>query len=164
MKLIIINGVMGVGKTVTSKALNKTLNKSIWLDGDWCWMMDPFVVNETTKKMVIDNITYQLNNFIASHQFEHIIFNWVIDEEAIYDTLIEKLKPVDIYKITLMCSKETLSKRINQDVTLGLRDSGNLERSLAKYEKYTALNSIKINTDNKDIDTITKEIQAIIED
>lgn len=75
MKLIIINGVMGVGKSVTSKALNQALSKSVWLDGDWCWMMDPFVVNDITKEMVIDNITYQLNNFINSKQFEHIIFN-----------------------------------------------------------------------------------------
>lgn len=164
MKLIIINGVMGVGKSVTSKALNQKLSNSVWLDGDWCWMMDPFVVNDITKEMVIDNITYQLNNFINSKQFEHIIFNWVIDEEYIYDEVIKRLAPIDIYKITLMCSKETLSNRINQDIKAGLRDEDNLNRSLSKYQKYQDLNSIKIDTDNKQIDTIIKEIEVILED
>lgn len=164
MKLIIINGVMGVGKSVTSKALNQALSKSVWLDGDWCWMMDPFVVNDITKEMVIDNITYQLNNFINSKQFEHIIFNWVIDEEYIYSEVIKRLVPIDIYKITLMCSKETLSNRIKQDIKAGLRDEDNLNRSLNKYQKYQDLNSIKINTDNKDIDTVIKEIEVILED
>lgn len=164
MKLIIINGVMGVGKSVTSRALNQKLSNSVWLDGDWCWMMDPFVVNDITKEMVIDNITYQLNNFINSKQFEHIIFNWVIDEEYIYDEVIKRLAPIDIYKITLMCSKETLSNRINQDIKTGLRDEDNLNRSLSKYQKYQDLNSIKIDTDNKQIDTIIKEIEVILED
>lgn len=164
MKLIIINGVMGVGKSVTSRALNQKLSNSVWLDGDWCWMMDPFVVNDITKEMVIDNITYQLNNFINSKQFEHIIFNWVIDEEYIYDEVIKRLAPIDIYKITLMCSKETLSNRINQDIKAGLRDEDNLNRSLSKYQKYQDLNSIKIDTDNKQIDTIIKEIAVILED
>lgn len=164
MKLIIINGVMGVGKSVTSKALNQLLDKSIWLDGDWCWMMDPFIVNDITKEMVIDNITYQLNNFIKSKQFKHIIFNWVIDEESIYESIIKNLEPVKIYKITLMCSKTTLTNRINQDIAAKLRDDSNLERSLAKYEKYQNLNSIKIDTDDKDIDIICKEIKAILED
>lgn len=44
---------MGVGKTATSKELNKKLNNSVWLDGDWCWMMNPFTVNDENKNMVI---------------------------------------------------------------------------------------------------------------
>ncbi|AJD25562.1 AAA domain protein [Clostridium botulinum] len=52
-KLIIINGTMRVGKTATSKELNKKLNNSVWLDDDWCWMMNPFTVNDENKNMVI---------------------------------------------------------------------------------------------------------------
>ena len=65
-KLIIINGTMGVGKTTISKMLYKELENSFWLDGDNCWMMNPFIVNEENKKMVVDNITYILKSQIKS--------------------------------------------------------------------------------------------------
>lgn len=77
-KLIIINGVMGVGKTSVSKALYKQLDNSFWLDGDNCWMMNPFEVTSENKYMVIDNITYLINNFIKNSKSKHIILNWVI--------------------------------------------------------------------------------------
>lgn len=48
-KIIIINGVMGVGKTTISKLLYKELENSFWLDGDNCWMMNSFIVNEHHK-------------------------------------------------------------------------------------------------------------------
>ena len=53
-KLIIINGTMGVGKSTVSKELNQRLKKSIWLDGDWCWMMNPWDFSEENKSMVLD--------------------------------------------------------------------------------------------------------------
>ena len=46
-KLFIVNGAMGVGKTTTCKELSKKLQD---LDGDWCWMINPFVVNEENKQ------------------------------------------------------------------------------------------------------------------
>lgn len=46
-----INGTMGVGKTATSRELQKMLNNCVFLDGDWCWDMQPFIVNEETKRM-----------------------------------------------------------------------------------------------------------------
>jgi broad-specificity NMP kinase len=48
--LIFINGTMGVGKTTTSLELKKILPKCVFLDGDWCWDMSPFIVTEETKK------------------------------------------------------------------------------------------------------------------
>jgi len=56
-KLIIINGTMGVGKTTTCNLLYKHFDKSIWLDGDWCWMMNPWDFNEENRKMVKKNIS-----------------------------------------------------------------------------------------------------------
>ena len=55
-KLFIVTGAMGVGKNTTCKELSKKLQNSVWLDGDWCWIINPFVVNEENKRMVINNI------------------------------------------------------------------------------------------------------------
>ena len=91
-KLVIINGTMGVGKTAVCRELNKNLHNSVWLDGDWCWMMNPFIVNDENKKMVINNITYLLRSFLTNSSLEYIIFNWVIHVEGIFNDILQPLE------------------------------------------------------------------------
>lgn len=162
--LIIINGVMGVGKTTISRELNRQLDKSVWLDGDWCWMMNPFVVNESTKKMVQQNITFMLNNFLKQSEFENIIFNWVIDEEEIYDLILNELdnSKYRLFKITLICSEKELIRRIEKDIKLGIRSEDNIKRSIERINKYKTLTSYKIETDNKDIYEVVAEIKEYL--
>lgn len=163
-KLIIINGVMGVGKTTISKALYKKLDNSFWLDGDNCWMMNPFEVKDENKFMVLDNISYILNNFIKNSKSKYIIFNWVIHTEDIMKDILNKIdsSSVDVYKITLMCSKENLINRINKDIKLGLRYEDNIKRSLDRLELYNKMDTIKIDTSNKSIEDIVDEIKVIL--
>ncbi len=162
-KLIIINGTMGVGKSTISNALYKSLENSVWLDGDWCWMMNPFVVNDENKKMVEDNIIYLLSNFLRNSSLEHIVFNWVIHEESIFKLLLNRLKDFDfeLYKITLICSEEVLRNRIIEDFKNG-RGDRNLENSLKRLELYRNMDTIKIDTSNKKIDETIQEIINII--
>ena len=61
--LYLIGGPMGIGKTTACHILKRRLPNSVFLDGDWCWDMNPFSVTDETKKMVLDNICYVLNNF-----------------------------------------------------------------------------------------------------
>ena len=63
-KLYLIGGPMGVGKTTAGQLLKIRLDNCVFLDGDWCWDMEPFQVTTETKKMVIENICFLLNNFI----------------------------------------------------------------------------------------------------
>ena len=63
--LIFINGPMGVGKSVVCKALLERLTPGVYLDGDWCWNMNPFQVTDETRAMVLDNITAMLSRFLA---------------------------------------------------------------------------------------------------
>lgn len=63
--LILINGTMGAGKTTVSRALQKILPDAVFLDGDWCWDADPFLVTEETKRMVMENITFLLAQFLG---------------------------------------------------------------------------------------------------
>ncbi len=70
-KLIIINGTMGVGKSTVCNILLDTLKPSVYLDGDWCWNMNPFVVSEENKKMVINNITHLLKSYLENSGFEY---------------------------------------------------------------------------------------------
>ena len=51
--LIFINGPMGVGKTAVCRELLERLTPGVYLDGDWCWNMNPFQVTDETKSMVM---------------------------------------------------------------------------------------------------------------
>ncbi|MGN0144051.1 MAG: AAA family ATPase [Clostridium sp.] len=163
-KLIIINGTMGVGKTTVSRRLYKALENSFWLDGDSCWYMNPFVVNDENKKMVIDNICFILNNFIRNTMSEYIVFNWVIQTDDIMNLVLDglKLKNVEVYKITLMCSRESLEGRIAKDISCGLRDVDSLNRSIENLKLYDKMDTLKINTDHKSVEMIISEIISIV--
>lgn len=82
-KVIFISGTMGSGKTTISRLCNEKLSRSVWLDGDWCWMMSPFQVQDQTKAMVMDNIVYLLNQFLAQACFDHVLFSWVMDQQKL---------------------------------------------------------------------------------
>ena len=62
--LILVNGTMGAGKTAVCRALQSRLEPCVFLDGDWCWDMQPFTVTEETKAVVVDNICTMLGNFL----------------------------------------------------------------------------------------------------
>lgn len=165
-KLIIVNGTMGVGKSAACKELYKRLEGSVWLDGDWCWMMNPFIVNKENKKMVEDNITYLLRNYLTNSSFKYVIFNWVIHTEEIFDILLKRLRlnnlEFEIIKITLVCSEKSLKNRIKKDINNNLRDEGIIDRSLERLKLYKNMDTIKIDTSNISIsETVDRIIKFI---
>ena len=157
-KLIIINGTMGVGKTTLCNALHKKIEKTVWLDGDWCWMMNPWSFTEENKKMVEDNITYLLRNYLQNSSFEYVIFSWVIHQEAIFELILGKLKDLDfeLHKITLQCSEKALQERMVKDG----RDSEVIERSLLRLKLYETMNTRKIDTSDL---SISEAVQKVME-
>lgn len=163
-KLIIVNGTMGVGKTSVSKCLYHSLDNSFWLDGDTCWHMNPFVVCDENKKMVIENICFILNNFIKNSMSEYIIFNWVIQTDEIMNLVLSNLNTenIEVYKITLMCSEEQLIERIAKDIRDGVRNSDSIQCSLDNLKLYARMDTLKVYTDNKSIENIVKEIISIV--
>lgn len=145
-KLIIINGTMGVGKSTVCRLLLEKLKPGVYLDGDWCWNMKPFVVSEENKRMVVDNITHLLKNYLHNSGYEYVIFCWVMQEEAIFDQILTPLQGIDfsLYKVTLICSENALRARLAQDVRQGIRTADIIERSLLRLPLYNKLNTIKI--------------------
>lgn len=155
--IYLIGGPMGIGKSTICNQLNKELNHSIFLDGDWCWNMDPFVVNQDTKNMVLDNITHCLNNFIHTPDIENIIFCWVMHEQKIIDEIIHKLdtKDMKIHSISLVCEKEELIKRMLVD----RRDDQTIQKSLAYLELYKDLDTLKIDVTTLDVQSTIDKIK-----
>lgn len=158
--LYLIGGTMGVGKTTVSQQLNKDLINSVFLDGDWCWYASPFQVTEETKEMVVNNICYLLNNFLHCSAYDNVVFCWVLHEQAIINSILEKLDTVKcrVIRISLIADERNLRDRLTADVTSGVRTVDVIGRSIAKISMYHTLDTIKIDTNNKTVQEIVDEI------
>nr|WP_305145381.1 MULTISPECIES: AAA family ATPase [Blautia] len=141
-----IGGTMGVGKTSACQILKQKLDNSVFLDGDWCWDMHPFQVTQETKKMVLENIAFLLNNFIQCSAYENIIFCWVMHEQDIIDDILSRLDTAgcQIRSISFVCSEEALRARLQKDVNMGIRTADVIPRSLERVPMYEKLDSVKI--------------------
>ena len=161
--LYMIGGTMGVGKTTVCQQLKQDLPNSVFLDGDWCWDSSPFRVTDETKTMVTNNICYLLNNFLRCSAYENIIFCWVLHEQSIIDSILEKLdtQNCEVKCISLVADEKTLRERLVMDVVRGIRSEDVIERSIARISMYQALNTIKIDTTAKNIATIVNEIRQL---
>jgi broad-specificity NMP kinase len=160
-KLIIINGTPGSGKTSVAKLLNQELINSVWLDGDWCWMMNPFVVNDENKAMVESNIYHMLNNFINNSYIEYIIFNWVIGHDKLMNRIISHLNVEDaeIFKVSLICEEDVLRERMQLDG----RSEDRIENSIERQRSYHSMDTIKLDTTNLNVNEVVDRIGEIIE-
>ena len=158
--LYIIGGTMGVGKTTVCQQLKKDLPNCVFLDGDWCWDADPFQVTPETKTMVLDNITYLLNNFLYSSAYENIVFCWVMHQQDIIDTIKIRLDTRDarVKIISLMADEDTLRQRLTADVERGVRTPDVIERSIARLPMSEGLKTRKIDTVGKTPEEIAEEI------
>ena len=141
--LYMIGGTMGVGKTTLCQQLKQDLQNSVFIDGDWCWDASPFQVTDETKAMVIDNICHLLNNFLKCSVYKNIIFCWVMHEQNIINSIIEKLdtKNCTVHCISLIVNEKCLQDRLSNDIEKGIRTADILERSIARNQTSVILSS-----------------------
>lgn len=155
-----IGGPMGVGKTAVCQALKVQLNKSVFLDGDWCWDMHPFIVTEEMKTMVTGNIVHMLSAFLRCSELDHVIFGWVMHEQAIIDGILAQLplEGCQVHAVSLVCSEDALKARLRKDIDAGLRTPDVIVRSLARLPMYDVLDTQKIDTTHMTIEEAAKAI------
>ena len=151
---------MGAGKTTVGQSIKQKLDNSVFLDGDWCWDAHPFQVTEETKQMVLENISFLLNQFLHCSAYENIIFCWVMHEQSIMDQILANIDRTDcsVKEISLMCSPDELRKRLEADISEGKRTKDVVNRSIQRLPLYDRVGSRKIFTDGRTVDDIADEI------
>lgn len=161
--LYLVGGTMGVGKTIVCQELKSILPRSAFLDGDWCWDMNPFVVNGETKAMVLENIRTLLGNFLKCSAFDHVIFCWVLHQQSIIDAILEglELSDVRVIPVSLVCTREILLQRLYRDVEAGRRQPDILLRSPQRLSLYDSLPTVKIDTSALDVGQAARAIAAL---
>ena len=158
-QLILISGPMGVGKTTAAHELLNNIPRSVWLDGDWCWEQgNHWDFSAENKKMVMDNITYLLGNFLANPNFETVIFSWVMHLPEIHEELLARLEDYDfdVFDISLVCSEDTLRGRIDG------RGSDEVERAMSYLSLYDKLDNIKLDTTDRSPTRVVDDILRVI--
>lgn len=159
-RLVIVNGTMGAGKTTVCRELKKLAAPCAFLDGDWCWDMEPFMVTEETKALVQDNILHTLGGFLACPAFETVIFCWVLHRQEIIDGLLARLdlRDVQAWVFTLMVTPEALRCHIKKDIAAGLRTPDALSRSLERLALYEAMGTEKLFVQGRTPAELAREI------
>ncbi len=162
-QLYLIGGPMGVGKTTVCQILKQTLNRSVFLDGDWCWDMHPFIVTEETKNMVTENITFLLGQFLRCSEIENVLFCWVMHEQSIIDDILSRLpkEPFEAITCSLVCDEKTLIHRLQKDIDNGLRTPDVIDRGLERLVHYEKLNTIKVDVSHLSPEETAKKILAL---
>ena len=85
---------MGVGKSAVCLELLRQLTPGVWLDGDWCWNMNPFVVSEENKRMVLSNITHLLRAYLNNSSYRYVLFCWVMDQPLLFEAVLGPLRDI----------------------------------------------------------------------
>lgn len=152
-KLIIISGSPSIGKTTTAEKVFRMFENSAYCDGDWVWHVNPFSVEDPRLRNGDKNMSFTLTTYLQS-KFDYVFFSSVVATDTkIRENIISDIdyRDYDLLGFTLTCSRETLVKR---HWSMGEKS----EPSYRWLELEPYPGDIVINTDDKSIDDVSREI------
>ena len=160
-KLVIVNGAPGIGKTVICRALQRLLERSVWLDGDWCWMANPWIVTTETKRMAESNMAFLLDSFLNCTEYEFVLFSWIFRRDEMFRLILDRLKSKDfiLHKFTLTCNEDTFRKRLE---TAG-REESKIPVCIESLHLCERTESEKIDTTQRSVEEIARVLHDRIQ-
>lgn len=144
MKVILINGPMGVGKTATGKCFADRHPGTAFIDGDWCMDLHPFVGNDETKAMAVDNLLHMIGNYQKCSACKRVVLAWLMDDEWVIRKIMDGLAALqaEVRSVTLVCGRETLARRWKEDRSCEWRTDQWLKASLASLPAFSSMENI----------------------
>ena len=140
MKVIVLNGPMGVGKTATGRAIANMVPGTALIDGDWCMDIHPFVGNRETKAMAVDNILHMIGNYGRCSQCDMVVLAWLMDDPWVRQAISDGLLALRMEEkgVTLVCDRESLVSRWRHDRGCEWRTERWLQASIASLPGFAA--------------------------
>ena len=157
MKVIILNGPMGVGKTTVGKYIADHHPGTAFIDGDWCLDIHPFVGNQETKAMAVDNILHMIGNYQKCSVCSMVVLVWLMDEPWVIQKITQGLSAMqaEVKNVTLVCSRENLIRRWKDDHNCEWRTDEWLNVSLKSLPGFASMENI--------IDTSDLSVEQVAE-
>ena len=157
MKVIILNGPMGVGKTTVGKYIADHHPGTAFIDGDWCLDIHPFVGNQETKAMAVDNILHMIGNYQKCSVCNMVVLVWLMDEPWVIQKITQGLSAMqaEVKNMTLVCSRENLIRRWKDDHNCEWRTDEWLNVSLKSLPGFASMENI--------IDTSDLSVEQVAE-
>lgn len=143
MKVIILNGPMGVGKTTVGKYIADRIPETAFIDGDWCMDIHPFVGNQETKAMAVDNILHMIGNYLKCSVCGMVVLVWLMDDSWVIQRIMDGIAALkaEVKYVTLVCNKETLLKRWECDRICSWRTDKWLNVSLKSLSQFANMDN-----------------------
>ena len=143
MKVIILNGPMGVGKTTVGKYIADHHPGTAFIDGDWCLDIHPFVGNQETKAMAVDNILHMISNYQKCSVCSMVVLVWLMDEPWVIQKITQGLSAMqaEVKNMTLVCSRESLIRRWKDDHNCEWRTDEWLNVSLKSLPGFASMDN-----------------------
>ena len=141
MKVIIINGPMGVGKTTVGKYIADQHPGTALIDGDWCMDIHPFTGNPETRAMAADNILHMIGNYQKCSVCSMVVLVWLMDDPRIIQRIMDGLSALqaEVKSVTLVCDRENLIRRWNHDQDCEWRTDAWLNVSLKSLPGFESM-------------------------
>lgn len=159
-KLTMIAGPAGVGKSAVCKELFKQIDGSAWLDGDWCWMVNPYPGKTAEQKTYAEKaFGYILDGYFNDVNTNTILFSWLIHGNFMFELVTNRIAYTDyeLIKIVLICDDQEYIRRMQSDnrgkEKIAARDT---------MDKYLLLDAIKIDTTHLSIHETAQEILSLL--
>ncbi len=160
---IFLHGPNGVGKSTVCKAVYEQFSHSAWLDSEWCRMIHPFIWNDATISLTIQNITHMLRGYLCCAWLEYVIFSYGFHgpRQQIWEAVLRNIQdiPYTFAPITLTCEEEELISRMTRDG----RDPARIQRALAACHLYDGLSYPRIDTTHLTIQETAIRIIEIVQ-
>ena len=159
MKVIMINGPMGVGKTAAGKLIADQTPGTAFIDGDWCMDIHPFAGTDETKAMAVDNILHMIGNYQKCSECRMVVLVWLMDDPWVLRSIKEGLAAIqaEVNSVTLICDRETLLSRWKSDQHCEWRTDHWLKISLNSLPYFAAMENV-IHTDGLSIEQVAEII------
>jgi adenylate kinase family enzyme len=91
-KLVMIAGPGGVGKTTICQKLFKAINGCAWLDGDWCWMVNPYPgKTDEQKAYSLESFGRILDGYFHDENTRIVLFSWLIQWDFMFNLVTDEI-------------------------------------------------------------------------